>query len=81
LSDVLSAPSGSAAKFVLVSGPSALQVLILIPHFSYHTISILPILVNAGAALLYYAPALLFSVAAVTAVVLVAYSRRTRVEI
>ncbi len=81
LSQVLSASPGSAASFVLVSGPSALKVLVLIPHFSYHAIGIVPILVKAGAELAYYAPAVLFSVAAVTIVVFAAYSRRTRVEI
>jgi hypothetical protein len=81
LSQVLSAPVGSPAKFVLVAGPSELNVLVLIPHFSYHTIEIVPILAQAGAILLYYTPALLFAVAAATVVVLVAYSRRTRVEI
>ncbi len=79
LAQVLSASPGSPARFVLVSGPSALKVLILIPHFSYHTVGIIPVAVQVEAVLLYYAPALLFSVAAVTVVVLLAYSRRIRV--
>jgi len=41
----------------------------------------LPILVHAGAALLLYVPALLISVTAVTAIMVAAYSRRTRIEV
>ena len=79
LSQVLGAKAGDPARFVLVSGPSALRLLISIPHFSYHTIEIIPILAQAGAALLVDMPALVLSVAAVSLVVLAAYSRRTRV--
>ena len=81
LSQVLAASPGDPAQFVLVAGPTALKLLVLIPHFSYHTISIVPILVHAGAALMLYAPALLISVAAVTAIMVAAYSRRSRVEV
>jgi hypothetical protein len=81
LSQVLAASPGDPAQFVLVAGPTALKLLVLIPHFSYHTISIVPILVHALAAMQLYVPALLISVAAVTAVLVAAYSRRTRVEL
>ncbi len=81
LSQVLPAATGDQAKFVLVASPSALKLLILIPHFSYHTIAIVPVLIQAGTVLLYYAPVLLLSVATVTLVVLAAYLRRTRVAL
>ncbi len=79
LSEVLGAKSGDPAKFIVVSTPSALTLLVSIPHFSYHTISIVPIIAQAGAALAVNLPVLLFTVAAVSVVVLAVYSRRTRV--
>ncbi len=81
LSQVLGAKAGDPASFVLVSDPSALSLLILIPHFSYHVIEIVPVLAQAGAVLLVYLPAALFGVAVVTAFVAAAYARRTRVGV
>lgn len=81
LAQVLGAKAGDPASFILISSPSALNLLILIPHFSYHTIEILPILAQAGAALLVDFPALVLAVLAVSFVVAVAYSRRTRVVV
>ncbi len=78
LSEVLGAKSGDPARFIVVSTPSALTLLVSIPHFSYHTISIIPIIAQAGAALAVDLPSLLFAVAAVSVVVLAVYSRRTR---
>ncbi len=78
LSEVLGAKAGDPPMFVLVSSPSALNLLISIPHFSYHAIGIIPI-AQAAAALLVDLPVLILAVAAVSAVVLAAYSRRTRV--
>ena len=80
-SEVLGAKAGDPARFVLISDPSALSLLISIPHFSYHTIAILPILLQAGAVLLVYLPAVLFAAAAVTAIVVSVYSRRTRADV
>ena len=77
-SQVLGATSGDPARFVLISDPSSLSLLVSIPHFSYHTIAIIPVIAQAAAVLLVYLPAVFFSVAAVTLLVVVAYSRRTR---
>lgn len=81
LSEVLGASQGTSARFVLLSGPSTLKLLVLIPHFSYHVIEIVPALLAAGGVLLLYIPALFFAVAAVSVVFLVVNSRRTRVAV
>ena len=78
LSDVLGATTGSPARFVLVSTASSLNLLISIPHFSYHTIEIIPIITQFGPALIVDLPVLVFAVAAVSFVVLAVYFRRTR---
>jgi hypothetical protein len=81
LSQVLGAQATDPARFVLVSSNSALKLLISIPHFSYHTIEIIPILVHLGTALLVDLPVLILSVTAVSMLVVVVNSRRTRVSV
>ncbi|MDA4125586.1 MAG: hypothetical protein OK452_00065 [Thaumarchaeota archaeon] len=81
LSQVLRAQATDPARFVLVSSNSALKLLISIPHFSYHTIEIIPILVNVGSVLLVDLPVLILSVTAVSMLVVVVNSRRTRVSV
>jgi len=81
VSEVLGAKAGDPAMFILVSGPSALSLLISVPHFSYHVIEILPIITQAISALVVDLPVFLLGVAIVSAAVLVAYGRRTRVAL
>ncbi|HEV2227264.1 MAG TPA: hypothetical protein VGR56_10740 [Nitrososphaerales archaeon] len=81
LSQVLGAQASDPARFVLVSSNSALKLLISIPHFSYHTIEIIPILVHIGSALVVDLPVLILSVTAVSMLVVVVNSRRTRVSV
>jgi hypothetical protein len=81
LSQVLGVQATDPARFVLVSSNSALKLLISIPHFSYHTIEIIPILVHVGTALLVDLPVLILSVTAVSMLVVVVNSRRTRVSV
>ncbi len=79
LSLVLGAKAGDPARFILVSSPSVLSLLISIPHFSYHVVEIIPVLVQVASIPLIDVPVLLLSVAVVSLVVVMAYSRRTRV--
>lgn len=81
LTQVLGAQSGDPARFVLVSSPSALSLLISIPHFSYHTITIVPIFAQVGSTLLVDLPVFAIGLIVVTAVVVVSYVRRTRLAI
>ena len=76
--EVLGAKAADPARFILVSNPSALTLLISVPHFSYHTIQILPIVAQAISALAVDLPVLVLGVAAVSVLVLTAYTRRTR---
>jgi hypothetical protein len=80
LSQVLGAQSADPARFVLISSGSVLKLLISIPHFSYHTIEIIPILAIVGSALLVNFPIVILSITAVSILVVVFYSRRTRVS-
>lgn len=81
LSQVLGAQATDPARFVLVSSNSALKLFISIPHFSYHTIEIIPILVHIGSSLVVDLPILILSVTAVSMLVVVVNSRRTRVSV
>ncbi|HEY6282652.1 MAG TPA: hypothetical protein VIW22_01870 [Nitrososphaerales archaeon] len=81
LSQVLGAQATDPARFVLISSGSVLKLLISIPHFSYHTIEILPVLVHVGSVLLVDLPVLLLAVTAVSILVVVVNSRRTRVSL
>jgi hypothetical protein len=81
LSQVLGAQAADPARFVLISSGSALKLLISIPHFSYHTIEIIPILAEVGSALLVDIPVVILSITAVSLLVVVVNSRRTRVSI
>ncbi len=78
LSEILGATAADPPRFIVVSSPSSLRLLISIPHFSYHTIAIVPIIVQLGGALLLDLPVLLFAVAAVSVVILAVHSMRTR---
>lgn len=77
---VMGAQTGDPSRFILVNGPSGVALLISIPHFSYHTIAIVPIVAQLGSALLVDLPVLGISILAVSAVFVVAYARRLRVE-
>jgi len=78
-SQVINATQSDPSRFIISSGASGVKFLISIPHFSSHTIEILPILTQALTSLVTDVPLLLFSVAALTAVVFVYYDRRLRV--
>jgi hypothetical protein len=80
LSQVLGASAGAPARFIIIATTSAIRLLVLIPHFSFHTIEILPLLARTGAALLIDLPALFVAVAAVSVAVVVIYSRRPRID-
>ena len=81
ISQVLSSQAGDPARFVLVSNPSALSLLISIPHFSYHTFGIVPFIVQAGSSLRVNHPVLMAGALAVTTAVLLFYARRTKLAI
>lgn len=82
VTQVLGAKAGDPAVFAVVArGSSALTFLISIPHFSYHAIDIFPVIseiAQAARSLMVDLPLVLFSMAAVTIVIMVAYDRRTR---
>ena len=77
VSQVLGVHAGDPSMWVIYSSKSGVKLLVSIPHFSFHTIQILPVLAEIGSALLDLSSVIL-SVGAVSAVVLIAYSRRTR---
>lgn len=77
-SQVMGAQAGDPSRFLLVSGPSGVALLISIPHFSYHTITIIPILAQLGSVLLVDLPVLGVSMLVVSAVFMVVYARRLR---
>ncbi len=78
LSEILGATTADPPRFIVVSSPSSLKLLISIPHFSYHTIAIVPIIVQLGGTLLLDLPVLLFAVAAISVVILAVHSMRIR---
>lgn len=78
-SQVMGGTSDNSSRFVMVSGNSGQSLLILIPHFSSHTIAIVPILARIAGAVLVDAPVLLAAVGGVTLVIFLAYVRRMRV--
>jgi hypothetical protein len=80
ITQVLGAQAADPARFVLISSGSALKLLISIPHFSYHTIEIIPILAKVGSALLIDFPVVILSITVVSLLVVVVNSRRTRVS-
>lgn len=77
VSQVLGVRAGDPSLFVIYSSGSLLKLLVSIPHFSFHTIQILPVLAEIGSAVLDISSAIL-SVAAVSAVIFVAFARRDR---
>jgi len=82
VAQVLGAKAGDPALFAVLSrGSSAFTFLISIPHFSYHAIDIFPIISQAARALVLDLPVILFSLAAVTIVITIAYDRRSRLAI
>lgn len=78
LSQVLGAQAADPARFVLISSGSGLKLLISIPHFSFHTIEIIPILARVGSALLIDFPVVILSITVVSLLLVVVNSRRTR---
>lgn len=77
VSEVIGARPGDPAKFVIYSASSGLKLLISIPHFSFHTIDIIPILTEIGAIVLDLTTTIL-TVGAATVLIFLAYGRRTR---
>ncbi len=78
LSQVMGNAPGSQPLFIVISGSSGVSLLVLIPHFSAHSITIVPVLTLIGSIILYDLPVLLAGVAAVTLVFVFVYGRRTR---
>jgi hypothetical protein len=79
LSQVLGASAGSPAQFVVVSTAAGLQLLVSIPHFSFHVVEILPIIAQAAGALAVDLPVLVVGVSSVLVAAVLIFARRTRV--
>jgi hypothetical protein len=80
VTEVLAVHQGDPPKFVALSSSSGVKLLISIPHFSSHLIRIVPIQ-SAVAALVADLPIMLISMAAVSAVFALSYSRRPRIAV
>ncbi len=77
---VLHAQPTDPARFIIIQTTSGLQLLVSIPHFSVHTITILPVLLSAISNIIMVdAPLLALSVLAVSSVFALIYARRPRV--
>ncbi len=76
---VLNAQPTDPARFIIIQTTSGLQLLVSIPHFSLHTITILPVLLGAVSNILMVdAPLLALSVLAVSSIFALIYARRPR---
>ncbi len=77
---VLKAQPTDPARFIIIQTTSGLQLLVSIPHFSLHTITILPVVFSAISNIIMVdAPLLALSVLAVSSVFALIYARRPRV--
>ncbi len=74
---VLNSQLTDPARYIVLSTASGWQLLVSIPHFSLHTLAILPV-VASGNVLMVDAPLLVVSFLAVSSFFAFAYARRTR---
>jgi hypothetical protein len=79
VSQVLGVRAGDPSMWVVYSFKSGLKLLVSIPHFSFHIIQVLPVLTEIGSAVLDFTFVIL-SVAAVSAVILISYTGRTKFD-
>ena len=76
---VLKAQPTDPARYIILSTSSGWQVLVSIPHFSLHTLAILPVVISAiSNFLMVDAPLLALSVLAVSSLFAIVYARRPR---
>jgi len=79
---VLRAQPTDPARYIILSTSSGWQVLVSIPHFSLHTLAILPVVASAISNILMVdAPLLALSILAVSSLFAIAYARRPRAYI
>src|SRR2546426_3783081 len=79
---VLKAQPTDPARYIILSTSSGWQVLVSIPHFSLHTLAILPVVASAISNILMVdAPLLALSILAVSSLFAIAYARRPRAYI
>jgi len=76
---VLKAQPTDPARYIILSTSSGWQVLVSIPHFSLHTLAILPVVMSAiSNFLMVDAPLLALSVLAVSSLFAIVYAKRPR---
>ena len=76
---VLKAQPTDPARYIILSTSSGWQVLVSIPHFSLHTLAILPVVISAiSNFLMVDAPLLVLSVLAVSSLFAIVYAKRPR---
>ncbi len=79
---VLKAQPADPARYIILSTRSGWQLLVSIPHFSLHTLAILPVVAHAIANILMVdAPLLAISILAVSSLFAIVYARRSRAYI
>ncbi|MDV3278695.1 MAG: hypothetical protein LYZ69_09585 [Nitrososphaerales archaeon] len=82
LTQVLNPSPGDPARYIVISTSTGLQLLVSIPHFSTHTIEILPVLAQVVSTLLSVdGSVFLLSLLAVSAVFASVYARRTKIRL
>ena len=79
LGQVINSSPSDPSRFIVLVTSSGVQLLVLIPHFSFHTIEILPIASAVQSFLAVSGPVLVASVLAATGVVAALYSKRKRI--
>jgi len=80
VTQVLKAQQTDPARYIILATSSGWQLLVSIPHFSLHTIAILPVVLTAIVnVVMLSAPILAVSVLVVTSIFALVYARRTRV--
>ncbi len=76
---VLKAQPADPARYIILSTSSGWQLLVSIPHFSLHTLAILPVVTSAISNILMVdAPLLALSILAVSSLFAIVYARRSR---
>ena len=76
---VLKAQPTDPARYIILSTSSGWQLLVSIPHFSLHTLAILPVVISAiSNFLMVDAPLLALSVLAVSSLFAIVYAKRPR---
>ena len=79
LGQVLNASPSDPSRFIILVTSSGVQLLVSIPHFSFHTIEILPIATAVQSFLAVSGPVLAASVLAATGAIAALYSKRKRI--